>query len=325
MTSNAETCTVRVAAVQAEPAWLDLSATVKKTCELISTAASNGAKLIAFPECWIPGYPCWIWARPVDATLGVRYIQNSLRIDSPEMETMCATAAEHCISVVLGFSENDGNSLYISQCTISGEDGSILMKRRKLKPTHMERTVFGDASGSSLLNVVDLPGVGKVGALACWEHIQPLLKYHTYLQQEEIHVSAWPSLDAHIPGGPGLWGMSREGCIGQSQQYAVEGGTFVIHSTAVISEKGIKEMDTTAAPIFNKPGGGSSAIFGPDGRRLTEELPETEEGLVYVDLDMTKILAVRMFVDAVGHYSRPDMLWLGADVRERKHLESPEH
>ncbi|KAH7121491.1 carbon-nitrogen hydrolase [Dactylonectria macrodidyma] len=291
MSSDSAISSVRVAAVQAEPVWLDLPATVKKTCQLISEAASNGAKLIAFPECWIPGYPCWIWARPVDPALGVRYIQNSLRVDSPEMETIRAAAAEHSINVVLGYSEKDGNSLYISQCTISGEDGTILMKRRKLKPTHMERTVFGDASGDSLLNVVDIPNVGKVGALACWEHIQPLLKYHTYLQKEEIHVSAWPSLDKFIEGSPGLWGMSREGCLGQSQQYAVEGGAFVIHSTAVISERGVQLMETTGAPIFNKPGGGCSAIFGPDGRRLTEPLEDTEEGIVYADLDLTKILA----------------------------------
>lgn len=52
---------VRVAVTQAEPAWLDLAAGVTKTCDLIVEAAKNEAKLIAFPECWIPGYPCWIW------------------------------------------------------------------------------------------------------------------------------------------------------------------------------------------------------------------------------------------------------------------------
>lgn len=236
------------------------------------------------------------------------------------MDTIRAAAAEHGITVVLGFSENDGHSLYIAQATISGADGAILMRRRKLKPTHMERTVFGDASGGSLLNVADVPGVGRVGALACWEHIQPLLKYHTYLQREEIHVSAWPSLDAFIPGSPASWGMSREGCAGQSAQYALEGTTFVVQTTAVITEKGIKAMDCANGPIFNTPGGGAAAIFGPDGRRLTAELPETEEGLVIADLDMDHIIAARSFVDCCGHYSRPDLLWLGASTTDKKHL-----
>ena len=54
-------CQVRVAVTQAEPVWLDLDATVDKTCKLITEAASNDAQLITFPECWVPGYPAWIW------------------------------------------------------------------------------------------------------------------------------------------------------------------------------------------------------------------------------------------------------------------------
>ena len=47
----------RAAAIQAEPVWFDLDATVDKTLRLIEEAASNGADLIAFPETWLPGYP----------------------------------------------------------------------------------------------------------------------------------------------------------------------------------------------------------------------------------------------------------------------------
>jgi len=146
--------------------------------------------------------------RLIDFDLGVKYIKNSLIIDSIEMETIRECAAKNKIIVSLGFSENDGNSLYIAQCTI-GSDGQIKMKRRKIKPTHMERTIFGDGSGSSLLNVVSTE-IGKVGSLACWEHMQPLLKYHTISQGEEIHIAAWPPLSPHS-GGPGLWSISAEG------------------------------------------------------------------------------------------------------------------
>lgn len=145
----------------------------------------------------------------MDLELSTRYIKNSLKIDSPEMSTICACAAENHIAVSLGFSENDNHSLYIAQCTIS-PSGEILTRRRKLKPMHMERTVFGDASGNSPLNVVEIPGVARVGSPACWEHMQPLLKYHTITQREEIHVAGWPQLNPH-PGGPGLWSMSAEG------------------------------------------------------------------------------------------------------------------
>jgi nitrilase len=148
--------------------------------------------------------------RPLDPPLATKYIKSSLSYDSPEMNQICRAAAQAHIAVVLGFSQNDNNSLYIAQCTVSSE-GKIVMKRRKLKPTHMERTVFGDASGSSLNNVAELEGVGRVGALACWEHLQPLLKYHTISLREQIHVAAWPPLHAFVEAGEGLYGMSADG------------------------------------------------------------------------------------------------------------------
>lgn len=147
-------------------------------------------------------------ARPIDYELGVRYIKNSLRLNSPEMDTIRRCITKNKITVSLGFTENEGHSLYIAQCTI-GPDGEIKMARRKLKPTHMERTIFGDSSGSSLENVVDSP-VGRVGSLNCMEHLQPLLKYHTLYQREEIHVAAWPPLFKH-DGGPSSWSISSEG------------------------------------------------------------------------------------------------------------------
>jgi nitrilase len=318
MSASATPKTVRVAVTQAEPEWLDLAASVTKTNKLIAEAASNKAQLVAFPECWIPGYPCWIWSRPVDFELGTIYIKNSLKVDSPEMQAIAACAKEHNIAVMLGFSENDNNSLYISQALISA-NGEIIMRRRKVKPTHMERTVFGDGSGNSLRNVVAVPGVGRVGALACWEHTQPLLKYHTYLQREDIHVAAWPPLDPH-PGGPALWSMSTEGCASLSQTYAVESASFVLHCTAVFTEKGIEAMGTKGGALFTAPGGGCSAVFGPDGRRLVGgEGSSTEEKMLVIDLDMDLILASRQFVDCSGHYSRPDLLWLGVDDSEKRH------
>ena len=215
---------VRVAVTQHEPVWLDLDATVQKTCDIIVEAAQGGAKLVTFPEVWIPGYPAWIWCedlssfeqtnicrtRVVDFDLGVKYVENSLAIESPQMTRICESAAENNISVALGFSERAGNSVYISQALID-ETGKIRVQRRKMKPTHMERTIFGDASGECLAPVVDLPQVGRVGNLSCWEHIQPLLKYYTLSQQEQIHVAAWPPVDDFIEGSPGLWSMSSQG------------------------------------------------------------------------------------------------------------------
>jgi nitrilase len=90
----------------------------------------------------------------------------------------------------------------------------------------------------------------------------------------------------------------------------------------VLSHKGIELMDTSKGPIMSRPGGGSSAIFGPDGRQLSEDIPETEEGIIYANVNLDSILGAKSFLDIVGHYSRPDLLWLGVDKREKLHCRS---
>lgn len=104
-------------------------------------------------------------ARAMDFEMNIRYANNSLSIDSGEMKELQACAAENNIVVCLGYSERKGNSLYIGQCTIDNT-GKLVMSRRKLKPVHMERTLFGDGDGPSLNNVATT-GVGKVGQLSC--------------------------------------------------------------------------------------------------------------------------------------------------------------
>ncbi|KAL6786399.1 carbon-nitrogen hydrolase [Trichoderma sp. SZMC 28012] len=315
MSPAAKTSVVRVAVTQHEPVWLDLEGTVNKTCSIIEEASKAGAKLVAFPETWIPGYPAWFWDRPVDFELGIRYVQNSLKIESPEMKLICDAAASNKISVSLGFSERDGDSVYISQALIN-EDGEIKMRRRKMKPTHMERTIYGDGSGDSLANVIELPGVGRVGCLSCWEHNQPLLKYFTFSQHEQIHVAGWPPLDPFVEGSSGFWSMSAEGALNHSQQYAIESQSFVLHATAVLTDAGIDVMRTKGSPIMGTPLGGCSAIIGPDGRVLKKANSGGEE-LIIADIDLTDATKAKLFADASGHYSRPDLLWLGADTTHK--------
>ncbi|KAG9238193.1 carbon-nitrogen hydrolase [Amylocarpus encephaloides] len=307
---------VIVAVTQLEPAWLNLQASVKKTCKYITEDASNGAELVSFAEAFIPGYPAWIWSRPLDPMLHTEYIKNSLVVDSDEMRTLQSCAATNKIVVSLGFSENDHNSLYISQAILD-VTGEIVMKRRKLKATHMERTIFGDASGDSLMNVATT-GIGRrVGALNCWEHAQPLLKYHTIGLREEVHCAAWPPLVPH-DGGAGSFSMSSDGCLALSQVYAMESQTFVLHATQIIGERGIEKMSTKQGVIMNSPGGGASCIIGSDGRVMTRPLDPLEEGIIYEELDFDAAVFARSFLDVAGHYSRPDLPWLGADTRQRK-------
>jgi nitrilase len=188
--------TVRVAAVQAESRVLDLAAGVDKVVALIGEAAAGGAQLVAFPETFLPGYPWWIWLDSPAAGMQFvpRYMANSMTREAAEMDRIQQAAAEYGTHVVLGFSERAGGSLYIAQATIS-DTGELIGVRRKLKPTHVERTVFGEGDGSDLQ--VHDTSLGRVGALNCWEHLQPLTKYAMYSQGEEIHVASWPSFSGY--------------------------------------------------------------------------------------------------------------------------------
>jgi nitrilase len=317
---------IRVAVTQAEPVYLDLAASVEKACGLIAEAARNGAKIVAFSECWLPGYPAWVWARPVDFELQTRYIYNSVDLKGEAMAAVKAAAKENAICVVLGFSgKTDSHSIYISQAIVSPQ-GELVLSRKKIKPTHMERTVFGDGGGADLDSVVEVDfgaehGKIKVGCLACWEHTQPLLKYHSISQGETIHISMWPPVDPTTgPEHPGLWSMTAEGCQNLSQTYAIESTAYVLHCTSVCTQKGIDVLKTQDGLQCRQPGGGHSCVIGPDGRRITEPLGDgspASEGIVYADLDLTKVVATRGFLDIVGHYSRPDLLWLGVDKQHK--------
>ena len=192
-----------------------------------------------------------------------RYFDNSLTYDSPEAERLRAAAKRNKMFVALGLSERDGGSLYIAQWII-GPDGETIAKRRKLKPTHAERTVFGEGDGSHLA-VHDLD-VGRLGALCCWEHLQPLSKYAMYAQNEQVHIAAWPSFSLYDPFAHALGAEVNNAA---SKIYAVEGSCFVIAPCATVSQQMIDELcDTPEKHQFLHVGGGFAVIYGPDGAPL---------------------------------------------------------
>ena len=181
----------KAAVVQAAPVYLDRDATIQKGVKLIKEAAEHGAEIIAFPETWIPGYPFWAWLGP--PAWGMQFVQryheNSLTVDSHQVDPLTKAARENNIIVVMGYSEKSGGSLYMGQMIID-RTGKIVDTRRKLKPTHVERSVFGEGDGSDL--AVHELDIGRLGALNCWEHLQPLTKYAMYSMNEQIHVASWP-------------------------------------------------------------------------------------------------------------------------------------
>lgn len=310
--------TYKVAAVQSAPEFLDLKAGVVKAIALIEEAASQGAELIAFPEVWLPGYPWWIWlGSPAWGMQFVqRYYDNALVVGSVEFQEICAAAAKHRIFVVLGFCERSAGTLYLSQAIID-DTGAVVSSRRKLKPTHVERSVFGEGNGSDLR--VNDTRLGRMGALCCAEHIQPLSKYAMYAQHEQIHIAAWPSFSVYRGAA---YQLSAQANNAASQVYALEGQCYVIAPCATVSKSMLDVLiDTQEKTGLLLEGGGYTMIYGPDGAPLSEPLGEAAEGIVYAEVDLGLIGLAKAAYDPVGHYSRPDVVRLLLNAESNPHVQ----
>nr|ABD98457.1 nitrilase [Acidovorax facilis] len=300
------------ATVQAEPVWLDADATIDKSIGIIEEAAQKGASLIAFPEVFIPGYPYWAWLGDVKYSLSFtsRYHENSLELGDDRMRRLQLAARRNKIALVMGYSEREAGSRYLSQVFID-ERGEIVANRRKLKPTHVERTIYGEGNGTDFLTH-DF-AFGRVGGLNCWEHFQPLSKFMMYSLGEQVHVASWPAMS---PLQPDVFQLSIEANATVTRSYAIEGQTFVLCSTQVIGPSAIETFCLNDEQRALLPQGcGWARIYGPDGSELAKPLAEDAEGILYAEIDLEQILLAKAGADPVGHYSRPDVLSVQFDPR----------
>lgn len=306
----------KVAAVQAAPCFLDLDAGVDKAVKLIEEAAANGAKLIAFSETWLPGYPNHIWLGTVAWQMQFvgRYFDNSIVAGSEHEKKLAKACRDNKIQLSMGCSERDGGSLYIAQWHFD-ETGEVINRRRKLKPTHVERTVYGEGDGSDL-SVVDT-SIGRVGQLACWEHFQPLSKYAMYAQNEQIHVAAWPNLSLYEGTA---YALSHQVNNGASRQYAVEGSCFVLAPCSLVTKE-LQDIQCQGDPekeALCPVGGGYTAIYGPDGSEIAERIPHDQEGIMYADIDLHMIGYAKAAADPAGHYAKRDSTRLLINRRKQR-------
>ncbi|KAA1478694.1 carbon-nitrogen hydrolase [Dentipellis sp. KUC8613] len=318
--SNSDPRKFKVAAVQAEPAWLDLQGGVDKTIRLVTEAAEKGAKIIGLPEVFIPGYPWTPWCNNFVECQDVlaKYQANSLAVHSPEMDRIRAAVKELGVWIVLGFSERDGGSLYIAQVTISSA-GEIVNHRRKIKPTHYEKTIFGDGSAQSIHNVVQTP-YGRLGSLNCWEHIQPALKLHFFSQYPQIFVGGWwPAFKPGAGGSPYI--VSGEASSRMTQMVAMEGGCFGLVCCHTVSEQGSETMKMKGYPWFEFPGGGFTTIYGPDGSALTPPIDPGVEETAIAEISLDAISQVKIVADQMGNYSRHDLMHLVAHGKNWRPVE----
>jgi nitrilase len=295
---------VTVACVQAEPVVLDLDATLGRLEELAAEAARNGAGLVVFPETFVAVYPSSRWAKAFAGWQNdgaketfARIAQNSVAVGSPAERRLGAAAQELGIWLVTGVNEVEPErpgTIYNS-LLYHAPDGSLALHHRKLVPTNHERLIWGQGDGRGLHAVET--GFGRIGGLICWENYMPLARFALYESGVEIYIAstaddgdAWQSTLVHI---------ARE-----SRTYVVSPCHFQRASAYPDDFPLRAELD--GAGLLGR---GGSAILAPDGSYLAGPLYD-EEGILYAELDPSRLLAERQRFDPVGHYNRPDVFQL---------------
>ncbi|MGA2959315.1 MAG: carbon-nitrogen hydrolase family protein [Thermodesulfobacteriota bacterium] len=299
------TAKFKIAAVQAAPVFLDREATVEKACRLIAEAGGQGARLIVFPESFIPTYPDWVWAVPpgrerILNELYADFLTNAVEVPGPVTEQLARAAKKSGAHLVMGITERDveasGASLYNTLLYFS-PDGNLIGKHRKLVPTGGERLVWAQGDGSTL-EVFDTP-LGKIGGLICWENYMPLARYTMYAWGTQIYIAA-------------TWDRG-EPWLSTLRHIAKEGRVYVIGCCIVLRREDIPDRLEYKQKFYSESrewiNVGDSAIVNPDGEFIAGPVRMKEE-ILYAEVDPRQMRGPKWMLDVAGHYARPDVFEL---------------
>jgi nitrilase len=303
----------RVAVVQHPSVALHRDRTLKRGVELLEEAAGKGARLVAFPETWVPGYPEWLWRlRPgedYDLTSEIhgRLLENAVDLAAGQLKPIQSAARKLKVNVAIGIHERDGKfsrgTLY-NTIVLIGSDGEILNRHRKLVPTNPERMVWGmgDASG---LKVVETDS-GRLGSLICWENYMPLARFTLFAQGCEIYIA--PTWDY------------GDGWIATMRHIAAEGRCWVLGIGSSLRGKDIPADFPQRAKVFPNLeewfNAGDSVIVAPGGAIVAGPLHEMH-GILYADCDPARASVMKRTLDVTGHYARPDIFRLEVNRESR--------
>lgn len=303
-----------LAAIQAAPILFDRDASTDKACRLIAAAAAEGATLAAFGEAWLGGYPFWVFTPPGEQwwKAAAEYLANAVEIPSPTTDRLCAAARHAGIDVVIGVIELDRRTRGTVYCTLLfiGRDGNILGRHRKLKPTNMERTVWGEGDATGL-RCYERP-YGRISGLNCWEHNMALPGYALMAQGTQVHVAAWPGREPNAPPRDlPLW--PRQLLL--SRAFASQAGAYVICVGGMRLPDDVPDRYRELATFVHT---GDSYIIDPRGEVIAG--PAKGETILTARGSQEAVLEAKAVCDVGGHYSRPDLLQLLVNGRPLERL-----
>ncbi|MCL2770289.1 MAG: carbon-nitrogen hydrolase family protein [Solirubrobacterales bacterium] len=298
----------RVAVVQAASIPFDSSATTAKAEGLIAECAGSGAELAVFPEAFVGCYPKGTAFGAVvgrrtgpGRELYQRYFDTAVQLDGPEVARLVGACAANAIFAVVGVIERLGSTLYCTALMIDPVEG-LTEIHRKLMPTGLERLIWGFGDGSTIGTAPS--AAGRVGTVICWENYMPALRQAMYAQGVELYCA--PTAD------------DRPTWLSTMTHIALEGRVFVLSACQAIRVGAYPECyqeEIGEDPASHLMRGGS-AIVAPDGAVLAGPVFD-EELILYAEVDLREIARAHLDMDAVGHYSRPDLFELRIDTRRQ--------
>ncbi|WP_338764577.1 carbon-nitrogen hydrolase family protein [Bernardetia sp. ABR2-2B] len=311
---------LKIAMAQIAPVWLNKQKTIEKIEKYIIKAGEKECDLVVFGESLLPGYPFWlsitegsVFNSQIQKEINAHYIKNAVDIEKGDLKSICRLAKTHKIAIYLGIierpSDRGGHSIYCSLVYIDKE-GEIKSVHRKLQPTFEERLSWaaGDGNGLQVHSLKEF----TVGGLNCWENWMPLARTALYGLGEDLHIAVWP------------------GAIRNTEDItrfmAKEGRSFVVSVSGLMRKedfpKNTPHLDIILENCPDILANGGSCIAAPNGEWIISPYDnENNEELIITELDFNKVLEEHQNFDAVGHYSRPDVLKLTLNRKRQSNLD----